>query len=501
MKILSASQTREWDAFTILHEPIASIDLMEKAATACAEELVHRLPGQAYCIVCGTGNNGGDGLAIARMLSAANMPVRVWVAGNPMAGSSDFKVNYERIRQSDIDVMVLAQDESELPAFRNEEWIIDALFGSGISRPAEGWHARLIAHMNNREGAIVSIDVPSGFQPDLYEFQITPIVQATFTLTFQRPLPALLFEENQQYAGEWRVLDIGLSPEFPDQVDTVMHMLTPEEADNWIPLRHRFGDKNAFGHVQVIAGSRGKMGAAVLCAHAAMRAGAGMVTGNVPLCGYDIIQTALPEAMCIPDEGTNELTSANVFNRATAIAIGPGIGTAPETALAVRRILNDARVPLVIDADALNLIAHRDLLSKIPAGSILTPHAREFDRLFGAHVTHISRFHTLREKATELGVHIVLKGPYTFTATATGKVWVNFTGNQGMATAGSGDVLTGMIAALAARGIESDKAAIAGVYLHGLAGDVASMRLNSDQLIARDIIEAIPGAFHEIRQR
>lgn len=500
MKIPSAAQTREWDAFTILHEQIDSIELMERAADACVFELTERIGGNAWCVVCGTGNNGGDGLAMARMLFEDEVPVRVWIAGNPLNGSRDFMTNYELLRQTSVEVILLSQDDSAFPPFMEGEGVVDAIFGTGISRPAEGWHASLIHHLNAHRGTTVSIDVPSGFQPDLFEYQTSPIVRATCTLTFQRPLPALLFEENQVYAGEWRVLEIGLSESFLEQVETKLHMLTPAEAAMWVPSRHRFGDKNAFGHVQVIAGSLGKMGAAVLCAHAAMRAGASMVTANVPRCGYDIIQTALPEAMCLPDEGANELTSANVLDRATAIAIGPGIGTAPETALMVRRILNDARVPLVIDADALNLIAHRDLLSKVPAGSILTPHAREFDRLFGVHETHISRFHTMCQKAPELGVHIVLKGPYTFTATAQGQVWVNFTGNQGMATAGSGDVLTGMIAAMAARAIEPHQAAIAGVYLHGLAGDVASMKLNSDQLIARDITDAIPGAFHEIRQ-
>lgn len=498
MKLPSAAQTREWDAFTMAHEPVASIDLMERAAAGCTDLLLRHYGGSSFCVICGTGNNGGDGLAIARMLFRAGALVRVFLAGDPATGSADFRTNYGRLLDMGVNIAVISEAQP-WPDIKPREVCVDALLGTGINRPVRGWLARLIRHINASNALIVSIDVPSGFRPDLFELQEGAIIEATETITFQRPLPALLFEEHAAYAGNMTVLDIGLHPGYLGQIETELQYLTQEEADHWIPRRKRFGHKNSFGHVQIMAGSKGKMGAAILSASAAMHAGAGLITASIPACGYEIFQIAIPEAMCISDEGTDALSGAQIIDRATVLAMGPGLGTSPETALLVERILRDCRIPLVCDADALNLIARSELVSRIPKGSVLTPHPGEFDRLFGYHKNHLERYQMLRKKSAELGIHIVLKGAYTCVATAQGETWINFSGNAGMATAGSGDVLTGIIAAFMARGMEPSRAAIAGVYVHGHSGDLAASRKTNENLLASDLIELLPDAMRTIR--
>ncbi|MFN9798883.1 MAG: NAD(P)H-hydrate epimerase, partial [Bacteroidota bacterium] len=272
MKLPSAAQTREWDAFTMAHEPVASIDLMERAAAGCTDLLLRQYGGSPFCVICGTGNNGGDGLAIARMLFHAGALVRVFLAGDPATGSADFLTNYGRLLDMGVNIAVISEAQP-WPEIKPREVCVDALLGTGINRPVRGWLARLIRHINASNALIVSIDVPSGFRPDLFELQEGAIIEATETITFQRPLPALLFEEHAAYAGNMTVLDIGLHPGYLGQIETELQYLTQEEADQWIPRRKRFGHKNSFGHVQIMAGSKGKMGAAILSASAAMHAG------------------------------------------------------------------------------------------------------------------------------------------------------------------------------------------------------------------------------------
>jgi ADP-dependent NAD(P)H-hydrate dehydratase / NAD(P)H-hydrate epimerase len=499
MKLFTSSQIREWDAYTVAHEPVSQLQLMERAAGQCARFIADHFGGEQYCVVCGTGNNGGDGLVIARLLRDQGYSVRVWIAGNPESGSESFRANFMRLcDETDIAAEILNED-NPAGTLRDDEIAVDALFGRGINRPVEGWLADLIREMNERAAWIISVDLPSGFLPDLFAAQKGAIVRAHTTLMLECPVAPLLFPENADYMGEGVVLGIGLHPDFAAETASPFHFLTREEADGWIPRRERFGHKRTFGHVQVMAGSFGKMGAAVLCARAVLRAGAGLVTASVPQSGYAIMQTALPECMCECDDGEKVLTSSAAMERADVLAIGPGIGTAPETSLLVRRILKETRIPLVLDADALNLIGSRELTDQIPQGSILTPHPGEFDRLFGHHEDSFHRFRTLREKAVELGVHIVLKGAYSWTATKDGELWVNLSGNAGMATAGSGDVLTGIIAALVARGMPADRAAVAGAYLHGLAGDCAASEKSNENLLAGDLADCLPQAMNLLR--
>jgi len=499
MKLLTATQTREWDAYTIRHEPISSTDLMERAGLRCAEYLHDDFPGVPFLVICGTGNNGGDGLVIARHLKSFGHPVRVRIFGNPESGTSDFQIQLKRLSETDEIFIDLITGRDSFPHHEEEECVVDALLGSGINRPVDGLLAELIDHLNAHASLIASVDIPSGFQPDLMAVQRGAIVTADLTLLLQRVIPALLTEENSLYQGEPVFIDIDLDPHFSDSAESEFHTLTMDEADALLPRRNRFAHKYANGHVQVIAGSKGRMGAAVLCAQAALRCGAGAVTATIPSCGMEIMQIVVPEVMVNADVHADVLADVELHSSANVIAIGPGIGMAPETSLMLRKILSDGSVPLVLDADALNLIGSRELLDKIPKGSVLTPHSGEFARLFGPTDDSFIRLQLLREKAVALEVTIVLKGAYTTIATPDGALWFNLTGSPGLATAGSGDVLTGMIAALIARGLSGEEAARLGVYLHGIAGDCAGENVHEECLLAGDIVRAIPDAVRLVR--
>jgi NAD(P)H-hydrate epimerase len=460
---------------------------------------MENLEKQAIMVVCGTGNNGGDGLVIARMLSEHGYPVRVLICGDPSAGSPDFITNHERLLAMPAFRIDVATDPASIITPDKGELVIDAITGTGLKGPVDDWKAAVIDALNQSAETILSIDLPSGMMPDLIAPQPGPVIQATFTLTFQQPKLAFFFEENAHYAGTFHVMDIGLDHEFEPHSSPGMYWSQPDEIGKWLPRRAKFSNKFSTGHVQVIAGSEGKMGASVLCSRAAMRSGAGVLTASIPRCGYEIFQTSLPEAMCIPDDGMTALLSATPIERAQAIAIGPGMGQAPETALMLRRILSDSTVPLVIDADALNLISRREMIDKIPPQSVITPHNGEFDRLFGAHENSFTRFDTLREMAVKYSLTILLKGAHTRICNASGEIWFNTTGNQGMAIAGSGDVLSGVIASFIAQGLTPASAAICGAYIHGLAGDLAVSRKGEDGLLSGDIIEQLPQAIRSVK--
>ncbi len=331
--------------------------------------------------------------------------------------------------------------------------------------------------------------------PDLMEPQSENIIRAHKTLTFQLPKRAFLFSENFEYTGDFKVLPIGLDETFLDDKECDLYYYDEYLARNEFVHRTKFGYKNTFGHVRLIAGSKGKMGAAVLCAKAAMRSGAGLVTASVPACGLDVLQITLPEVMCEADTSVDALKDIKYDASFSATAIGPGIGQAPETALMMRRLLKDAAQPLVLDADALNIIADKNLHRDIPANSILTPHVGEFDRLFGKHDNSFERFRKAREKAVELQLIIVLKGAHTAIALPTGEIYLNSTGNVGMATAGSGDTLTGVVGSFLGQGYKPEIAARLAVFIHGQAGDLAADQFGYEGMIAGDIINMLPAAF------
>lgn len=393
------------------------------------------------------------------------------------------------------------QATEHIPSFHPEDIIIDALYGSGLNRAIDGLTASLVEAMN-RSGALnISIDIPSGMFTD-HSSAGNTIVKAAYTLSFQTWKQAFMHAENGPFLGEVQILDIGLHEVYHSTVDPTYELADDEMISGIYKPRDPWGHKGKFGHALLLAGSFGKMGAAVLAARSCLRAGAGLLTCQVPSSGYSILQTAVPEAMTIVDPHPSFLTSTDgFFSKYASIGVGPGIGTDTETMKMLRYLLIHAGVPLVIDADALNMIAaSADLLEKIPPGSILTPHPKEFERLFGKISNDFDRITIAQQKAEELQVTIILKNHYTFIAGPGRKGIFNGTGNAGMATGGSGDVLTGILTGLLAQGYAPYDAAVLGVYLHGLAGDFAAKALSEEALIASDISDHLGQAFLRIKE-
>lgn len=500
MKIFSAEEIRLWDQYTIEHEPILSIDLMERAAAKCANWLLQQYPDAvSFVILCGKGNNGGDGLAIARILMENKYPVSIYILEFGHKGTEDFQTNLARLNKLSNHDIHFIQTAKNFPHLQQGQIIIDALFGSGLNRNLEGFTADLVQHINNGGNEIISIDIPSGLFVDRSSKDAISI-HADHTLSFQCYKPAFLFAENEESVGEIHILDIGLHHDYYQSVVNQFELLDDAIIHSIYKPRKKFSHKGTYGHALLVAGSYGKIGAAILSAKACLRSGVGLLTCHIPACGYNILQTSVPEAMVTTDFNSSFLTKVeDDLTKYDSIGIGPGIGTAAETKMMLPEILNSYRNPLILDADALNIMARqKDLLKLIPAGSILTPHPKEFERLFGETHTDFDRVSLALQKARELNCIIVLKGHHTFIATPDGKGFFNSTGNPGMATAGSGDVLTGILTGLLAQGYSSAATAILGVYLHGYAGDIAAKQLSNEALIAGDIIETLGAAFSSL---
>ena len=500
MKIFSAQQIRDWDQFTIAREPILSIDLMERAATACTEWLLRQYPEQmSYAIYCGKGNNGGDGLAIARQLLEKGCTVFIYILEFGQRGTDDFQQNLSRLHRYPQGHIHFIQSADHIPEFIPGTVIIDALFGTGLNRAVDGLTSLLIDSINQSTAPVISIDIPSGlFTDSTSKGHLS--VKALHTLTFQCPKPAFLVAENEAAVGQLHILDIGLQGQYEAETQTPFELLDDTIIHFIYKARGRFAHKGNFGHALLLAGSLGKMGAAVLAARACLRSGAGLLTCQVPDKGLAILQTAVPEAMAIPDQQPDFISEHPWLEPYKAIGIGPGIGMASETMECLKQILTHYKHPLVIDADALNILAaHPSLQALIPAGSILTPHPKEFERLAGPATDDFDRIQKARALAAKLRVVIVLKGHHTLVATPGDQCYFNSTGNPGMATAGSGDVLTGIITGLLAQGYSSIEAAMLGCYLHGLAGDLAAKELSQEAMIAGDIVGYLGRAFLQIQ--
>jgi hydroxyethylthiazole kinase-like uncharacterized protein yjeF len=505
MKILSTAQTKEADAFTISHEPIASIDLMERAANTCSEWLVAKYDHAVrFVIVCGNGNNGGDGLAIARQLKAKGCATDVFIVRVAEKDSPDFSQNLLRLEENKIPFSIIS-DAEELH-FPNEHFvIIDAIFGSGLSREPEGIAAKIIDRINATGAEKISIDIPSGLFGDDHSGNSNKhIIRANHTLTFQYPKLAFMFSENSAFTGNVTVLDIQLHADYLLHAQTSDFYITHEFAKRIIVARPQFAHKGNFGHALLVAGSEGKMGAAVLCARACLRSGVGLLSVAIPSVGNNILQSAVPEAMLQINE-SEKIISGRIKSGPTAnseysaIGIGPGIGTEKETMQSLKLLLNEYAGPLVLDADAINILSeNKTWLAFLPKGTILTPHPGEFDRLAGKHTSGFERMKSQRTLAIKNGIYIVLKGAHTSIACPDGSVFFNSSGNPGMATGGSGDVLTGVLTGLRAQGYHPQAACIIGVYLHGLAGDIAASVQSENGMIAGDIVEQLGGAWRMV---
>jgi NAD(P)H-hydrate epimerase len=489
MKILNVKQIRALDAYTIENEPISSLDLMERASQAFVRWFCNQFVNtRPIAIFCGKGNNGGDGLAIARILDTQGYDVQAFIVDYTNVASADFKSNLARLGDHLQPVSIASQES--FPTLTANTICIDALLGSGLSRPAEGLLADIIHFINKLPNKTVSVDIASGLYTDQSNEETDAIIQPQFTVSFQFPKLAFLMPQNARYVGSWHLVDIGLNEDFIRELETPYHYTDKQAAEKLIKLRDKFSHKGTFGHALLMAGSYGKMGAAVLSGKACLRSGVGLLTMHIPSCGYDIIQISLPEAMAVTDADPKHLSEVTAIETYTAIGIGPGVGKEAVTVKAVETLLDDINVPLVIDADALNILSeNRHLLDKLPHKTVLTPHPKEFQRLAGESKNEFERLQIGINFAEKYNVIICLKGANTAVILPNGEVHFNSTGNAGMATGGTGDVLTGIVTSLLAQKYEPANAAILAVYQHGLAGDRAAEHRGQSALIAGDLVE------------
>ncbi len=508
MKKLFLQHQIAWlDRATIEHEPISSVDLMERASRAAADWIIEKTQEKRVVVVAGPGNNGGDGLAIARMLKMSGRQVNVCLlTGEGNKVSADNAAN--QVRLSHLDVQLLVNPEKiDIPS---GALIVDALFGTGLKRPLEGRSADYVRAMNRSGCKIISIDLPSGVagEETLHQCDEVPVVKAKHTLSFQFPKIAFFAPEVADYVGRWHVLDIKLSKQAIDEAPTDYFFTTNSDLAKILKPRHRFADKNVCGRAVLFAGSKGMMGAATLAAKACMRSGVGVLTAVVPECGRDVMQISVPEAMTDTQNAADNFLSWNnkyANLRADAIGVGPGLSRHEESRELLKNlILSHANTPMVIDADGLFHLAETlkvDANLTFPAKCILTPHAREFDRLTSSHSSFFQRLQTARDFARKHSVVIVLKDAFTAVVDTKGVVTFNTNGNSGLATAGSGDTLTGIILGLLAQGYEPHAAATLGVGLHALAGDFAAKKHSREAMIASDIAAMLGKAFIHLHEK
>jgi hydroxyethylthiazole kinase-like uncharacterized protein yjeF len=490
--LLVSKQIREADAYTIAHEPITSVDLMERASKAFVGWFINHFQDkqQAIAVYCGTGNNGGDGLAIARILSNhgySNISVKITRFSDK--ASDDFNENLKRIKKTGIPVKEIKPGAK--PSAENAELIIDAMLGSGLNKPLAGDYKALVEYLNGLHKTVVAVDVPTGFYTDGEISQDATILKANLVITFQQPKINFLLPESGPYINCCEVVKIGLSEDFINAAITPYYLVEEQDARTLLKPRYRFSNKGTYGHALIIAGKNETMGAALLSASACAHAGSGLTTACIPQSGLVALNSSMPEIMALI---RNERKPPEIeWDSFSTIGIGPGLGKEPGTLKLIKAVLKNYSKPLVIDADALNLLAeNQNLLKILPAGSILTPHMKEFDRLFGEHTSWWQRLQTAKAKAKELGIFIVLKNDYTITATPDEKLYFNSTSNAAMATGGMGDVLTGIITSLLAQKYSPQDACILGVYIHGRAGDELALPNRMNVVLPSAIINQLP---------
>ena len=503
MKIFTSAQIKELDKFTIENEPISSLSLMERAAQTMTRSITE-LWGTATPIVvfAGPGNNGGDALAIARLLADRGYQVTVYLFNISGHLSPDCAANKRQLEENKhIEQFFEVTQEFDPPVLDEQTLVIDGLFGSGLNKPLAGGFASLVKYINASPSKIVSIDTPSGLMAEDNTYNIKAnIIRAYLALTLQQPKLSFLFAENQEFIGQLRILDIRLSQEGIQKMDASYTIIEESDIRNSLLPRSPYAHKGQMGNALLIAGSYCMAGAAVLAAKACLRSGVGKLTVSSPRRNIPVLQQAVPEAVI--KTGTEETIFAESIDTEgyNALGIGPGLGQSEQTAIALIAQLRRTQCPMIADADAINILAnHRAWIQQLPKGIILTPHPKEFDRLEGHSADSYERLTKACNLAERLQGIVILKGHYTAICMADGHVMFNPTGNAGMATAGSGDVLTGIITGLLARGYQPKEACMVGVYLHGLAGDLAAAELGEESLLASDIIQYLPRAFKRLK--
>ena len=492
LPLLVSAQIREADAYTTEHEPIASIELMERAAKAFVGWFVNHFPDrfQSISVYCGTGNNGGDGLAIARMLSGHGyQKLDVKIARFSARSSDDFDTNLHRLAPLGIGIFEIKPGE-DLPE-ENSGIIIDALLGTGLNKPLEGDYKRLVNYLNNLQKTVVAVDVPTGFFCEGVTDPEATVLKADLTITFQQPKINFLLPESAPYIHCWETVNIGLNEQFIRSLDSPYQLVEERDIRKRLKPRQRFSNKGTYGHSLIIAGADETMGAALLSASACAYAGSGLTTACIPPGGLVALNSYHPEIMAIVRNKEKEPEIE--WEKFSTIAIGPGIGKDKDTLALLVKLLKTYQKPVVIDADALNLLSvHMGLWRHVPKGSIITPHMKEFDRLFGEHTSWWQRLETGIDMAKEHGIYIVLKNDYTITITPAGKLFFNSTGNAAMASGGMGDVLTGVIAALLAQKYSPEEACIIANYIHGKAGDELALPNRMHVVLPGLLIAQIP---------
>ena len=498
MKILASSQLKELDKYTIAHEPIASIDLMERAARALTDAVVRRWDSSFEVVVfAGPGNNGGDALAMARMLSQKGYHVEVFLFNTQNTLSEECQTNLNRLKTCGSIYFTEISTQFDPPVLTEKHLVIDGLFGSGLNKPLSGGFAAVVKYINASKAQVVAIDIPSGLMGEDNTYNIRQhIVHADVTLSIQLPKLSFLFPENENIVGEWEILDIGLKQCFIDTAPSVYSILEETEIRSLIKPRKRFAHKGNFGHGLLIAGSYGMAGASILSAKACLKSGIGLLTVHVPIHNHDLLQITVPEAIVHTDIQEQYFAQPTHLNKYSALAIGPGLGREEDTALAMMEQIQGSNLPIVLDADAINILStHRNWLSRLPKRCILTPHLGELERLIGKCMDTYERLTKVKELAAYLQSYIIVKGAWTTIVTPEGNFYFNPTGNPGMGTGGSGDVLTGILLGLLAQGYSREEACKLGVYIHGLAGDIAAEEKTEIAMTASDIIESLPSAW------
>lgn len=487
MKIFNAAQTKQWDNVTLERQGILSLDLMERAAKACFDFITNRFEGRNFYIFCGPGNNGGDGFELARLLIEASFPTKIYsVWRETDSRSADNTVTFNRLTSSG--AFVDSFPSSSPIELSDKYVIIDAILGNGQNRPVAGVYKMAVDWINQQNQPVVSIDIPTG----LYTRERSPddsMVFADYTLTFESPKLAMLLPEFEEVVGNWECISIGLDRSFEQEAPSEFVWVTEEEiASDTIP-RKRFSHKGTFGKAALFVGSYGMTGAAILSAGAALRSGVGKLFVHTPGKCVDLVQMAVPEAIVRPDP--NQLLMSHLPDDLTgfsAVGIGPGIGKETETRELLNQLLDAAIPNLVLDADALNIIAEEGWLERIPEGAVLTPHLMEATRMWGFHTSHYTRLMRIRDFVIRRNLIVVLKGAFTATLSPDGTIYFNSTGNVGLAKAGTGDVLTGMLTSLMAQGYSPLAAAKRAVFIHGQTADDLAKTRHFYSFLASDLV-------------
>ena len=491
LPLLTSKQIREADAYTIAHEPISSVDLMERAAKAFTERFVHYFPDKTkpISIYCGTGNNGGDGLAIARMLNDRWYKINVKIARFSDRSSDDFETNLKRLKETAIPVLAIGPGE-DLPA-ENNDILIDALLGTGLNKPLDGDFKKLVNHINCLNKTVVSVDVPTGLFTEGEMPAGAVVLQADLVITFQAPKINFLLPDTGKYIKRWEAVDIGIDEDFRNSLGPPYQLTEQKDISAMLKPRRHFSNKGTYGHALIVAGKAETMGAALLSSAGCAYSGTGLTTACVPASGLTALNSYLPEVMALV-RGGPELPDIE-WNKFDTVGIGPGLGKDEEAVDLLTDVLTNYKKPMVIDADGLNLLAvHKELLRSIPENSVLTPHVKEFDRLFGEHTNWWQRMQTGLEKAKQHQIFILLKNDYTLIISPVGKIHFNTTSNPAMAVGGMGDVLTGIITSLLAQKYSPSEACIIGAFIHGRAGDELALPYQMNAVLPGQLVQHLP---------